>query len=143
MQDILACSSFKFYYPDHSKANNISFLLMDNFFRLMRHLLNQPMIMSSNNRLLINTWSLMALIMACCLSGGMLSSLNFKPMKNINSIDELVKSNLTIVNYNESWIWYVYDAEWRHNTQLDTNFRRIKNRLEFFSRDLFYQEAIL
>ena len=117
--------------------------LLDYFFGLMRHLLNQAMDMTSNNALLINIWSFMALILTCCLSGGILTSLMFKPLKNINSIDELVESNLTIVNYNESSIWYVYDNEKKYKMPLDNNLRRIKNNLEFFDRNLFYQDVYL
>ena len=133
---------FNITFIDNSNLNYRRFLFVDNFFRLMRHLLNQQMIMSSNYFLLINIWSLMALILSSCLSGGILSSLMFKTMKNINTIDELVQSNLTIINYNESWIWYTYDAEHRHNIKLDDNLRRIKNKLEYFSRDLFYNEVV-
>ena len=84
----------------------------------------------------------MALILSSCLSEGILSSLMFKPMKNINTIDELVQSNLTIVNYNHSWTWNVYLNQKIFRMSIDNNMRRIKDRLEYFSPDKFDDEVV-
>ena len=111
------------------------------FFSLLRPLLNQTMGKISNQKLLTIIWSFMALTITTCFSGGILTSVVFREQKNINSFDEMIDSNLTVLTYNNSWVWSQYENVLLWNKSLDEKFERLTPRLKFFPRSLLYEEV--
>ena len=107
------------------------------FYNILRHLLNQSMRKELRERLLINIWSLMALTITACFSGGILTSVVFREQKNINSFDEMIDSNLTVLTYNNSWIWSQYENVLLWNQPLDERLKRLSPRIKFFQGVFF------
>ena len=93
------------------------------YFGTIRHLFGQATI---NNNFLNNIWSFMCLVLVFCISSGILSSIVIQDVRHINSIDEIIESNLDIYGYNNSWIYYKY----KYN-DLDNYMRQIEPRLKF------------
>ena len=62
--------------------------------------------------------------------------------KPINSINELIDSNLTYVSRNDSWLWWQIETERRWKVPLDNNLRKIGSRLQFISDEEFNQNVI-
>ena len=111
------------------------------FFVLGRHLLNQPLKRVTSESLLTNIWSFMAFIITVCFSGGILRSIVFREQKNINTFDEMIDSNLTVLTYNNSFVWSQYDSVRNYKQTLDENLKRLKQRLKYFPRDLLFNEV--
>ena len=91
--------------------------------------------------LLTNVWSLMAFILTVCFSGGVLTSVMFREQKNINTFDEMIDSNLTVLAYNNSWVWRQYENLLIYKQSPDENLKRLKPRLKFFPREFLYNEV--
>jgi hypothetical protein len=62
---------------------------------------------NKNETLLINMWSFASMILISIFSGNFLSSLVNQDLKNIESFQELVNSNLTIISGNSSYFQYI------------------------------------
>ena len=106
------------------------------YLQVFRHLLNQAMYKSSSESTLLVAWSFMAMIITCCFSGIFVSLLVIPVETKIDTIDELVASNLKIYNINESWIWHrlgVY-AKYK-NVQVDPDIAKIKSRIQFLDEN--------
>ena len=61
--------------------------------------------------------------------------------KPINSINELIDSNLSYVAINDSWLWWNIENEKRWNESLDNNLRKIASRLQFISEEQLNQNV--
>jgi predicted signal transduction protein with EAL and GGDEF domain len=65
----------------------------------------------SSNNLLLTIWAFISIVIISCFSGNILSSIVNQDMTSINSFEELVNSNLTIIggkyahfeNFDKSW----------------------------------------
>ena len=103
------------------------------YFEIMRYLVNQG-IDRLNKNLLILTWSLIALVITGCLSGIIYSLIVIPQNANINSIDELVQTNLEILSNNNSWIWYQLHGETEWGATIDKELAKIKTRIKFIDQ---------
>ena len=92
-------------------------------------------------RLLPIIWSFMALIITACFSGGILRAVMFREQKNINTFDEMMDSNLTVLAYNNSFVWTQYYSAMIYNHSLAENLKRLKPRLKYFPRELLYNRV--
>ena len=101
---------------------------VESYFETSRHLFGESKSISSKDNFLTNIWAFMSLILVSCLSSGILSSIVIQDVRHINTIDEIIASNLDIYGYNNSWIYYKY----KYN-DLDKHMRRIMPRLKFMS----------
>ena len=101
------------------------------YFQVIRHLLNQSTDRQSNQSLLINLWSFSALVITTCFCGIVVSLLVIKEVKKINTIDELVESNLKIYSNNDSWIWWQIHNNLRYNNTIDTELAKIAPGIDF------------
>ena len=107
------------------------------FFNLIRHIVNQGL---NEKDLLTTIWSLNVLILSSCISAGILSSLVDREVKNINTIEELIDSDLTVLISNKSFLWWNF----RHKRNSMRNYLKILNdlnRIAFFdekSNDIQY-----
>lgn len=73
-------------------------------FQMIQILLNQGIRL--NNCLLLNLWSLIAVIFISCFSGLILSSLLIMNTKSINTFEELMSSDMRIICFNNTYSYY-------------------------------------
>lgn len=81
------------------------------FLKIIGTLLNQGF--KDRTKFYLNIWSLMTIVLIPCYSASILSSLLFQPMKTINTFEELVVSNLSLVTGNYSALYYLH--QWPGN----------------------------
>jgi len=87
---------------------NLSFTNIGNtLFNVSRILLNQGYRYSGNSNFLFSMWSLILITLISCFSGNIYSSIINKNIIVINDLNELIKTNLTIVSANHSMIYYM------------------------------------
>jgi len=72
-----------------------------------RILLNQGYRYSGNSNFLFSMWSLISITLISCFSGKIYSSIINKNIIVINDLNELIKTNLTIISHNHSMIYYM------------------------------------
>ena len=113
-------------------------LLIENYFHVIRHLLNQSTNSTSNDNLLMRVWSPMAMILTMCFAGGILNRIIIPEHYNINSFDEMVDSGLKVFTDNDSWVWYEfrnYEKKWKK--ELDEKINKIYPRIDYIGRNEF------
>jgi len=66
--------------------------------------------------LLVNLWSFISMILVFCFSGGILSSIVTQGIKTINTFDEMIDSNLTIVSGN--WTNIFFSIQYKKDKKL-------------------------
>ena len=71
------------------------------------------------------------MIIACCFSGIALTLLAFPESRKIDNINDLVNTNMRILCYNDSWIWWKFEDRRLYRLPLPENVDKIKNRIEF------------
>ena len=82
-------------------------------------------------------WSIMALIITSCFSGGILNILIVPEFKNINSFEEMVDSGLKIYVYNGSMLFAKFNNKRVMNMKLDDKLSKIETRLDSMTSDEF------
>ena len=73
----------------------------------------------------------MAGILTICFAGIVVSYLIISEQVKVNSIDEIVNSQIEIYNNNNSWIYYQLDNNLRWNNPIDKDLAKIRSRLKF------------
>ena len=104
------------------------------FFAVIRLLVNQAEKSASSKNLVFNIWLFIALIIASCFSAGILRSMLDHEHKPINTVEELLKTNMTAITVNDSWIYWQYEMETKWNVSLDANLEGIKSKLRFVTQ---------
>ena len=113
--------------------------MIENYFQVMRHLLNQSMNskFQNNDNLLIIIWSLMAVILTSCFSGLILNKIIIPEYLTINSFEELIDLGLKVYTTNDSWVWWQmksYDQDW--SKQLDEKIHSdLYPRIDYITRE--------
>ena len=123
---------------DGSKISTRSF--GEIYFQIIRYLVIQQ----ENNRkkiILLTIWSSSAMILTNVFSSGVLTSLMFQEETHFNSLDELFSANVTLLNYNNSWIWYQFDNHLKYGSPLDDNLDQLKKKLNFLTREMIDSEV--
>ena len=82
------------------------------------------------------------MILTNVFSSGVLTSLMFQEEKHFDSLDELFSTNITLLNYNNSWIWYQFDNNLKYGSPLDDNLDQLKKKLNFLPREMIDSEVI-
>ena len=78
-------------------------------FDIFRHLVNQSLLkVESNPNIVTNLWSFSALISTACFSAGILSSILNVEHNCINSVVELMHTDMNAFIFNDSEIWHFY-----------------------------------
>jgi predicted PurR-regulated permease PerM len=95
-------------------------------FFIIRYLLNQGK--TAKNELLIILWAFVAFIIISCLSAGILSTIVAQEEKTINTFEELIDSNLTIISGNGSLIYWIMKYI---DSNSNTKFQQLENRIKF------------
>ena len=97
------------------------------FLRICAKLLNQGF--HETEILLINIWSIMAVVLVSYFSSNIRSALIYQPMKTINNFDELIESNLSLMTGSYGYI--------KHAIQLHPNdsikLYKMKGRINYFN----------
>jgi len=88
-------------------------------------LVNQGRTFSSGS--LIKLWALMAIIFAVSFSMGIFSSLVTQEFKTIDTFQEMIDSNLTIMSGNNSFVYWGIA-----NPENDKKFLQLKPKIKFF-----------
>ena len=134
-----SCLIFLASWNDHGNS------LIDIYFDVFRHLLNQSIYKAFKRTLLLGLWSFIALVLTSCFSGKFLSSTVIQNYFKINNIDELVNSELTIFDANLSWIWWQYDVEDNpgstRDKELPHDLVRIRSQIKYDSQELIYTKV--
>ncbi len=94
-------------------------------FFIIRYLLNQGN--SAKNDLLIILWAFVAFLITSCLSAGILSTIVAQEKKTINTFEELIDTNLTIISGNNSFVYWKI----KYIDSNDMKFQQLANRIKF------------
>lgn len=79
---------------------------------------------------LVNLWALISVIFVSCFSGGILSSILVRDMKAINTFEDLISSDVRIICFNNTFIYYgiKYADNWNDDK---LKWLRDSNRVEY------------
>ena len=89
-----------------------------------------------NDSLLMQMWSLTALVITASFSGGILNKIITPDTYSINTFEEMIGSGLKIYTYNSSWVWYEFrDYQKGYTEKLDKKFSLLKSRINFITND--------
>ncbi len=98
----------------------------DAFIETGRYLINQAT--NKNVSFLTNVWGLVSVIFVSCFSGGIYTSIVYKDMKTINTYEEMLKSNLTLIGGDNSYLFH--SIKWVHHNHY-IKFIELKPRVKF------------
>ena len=87
-------------------------------------------------------WAFMSMLLVFCFSGEILRYILLRDEIKINSMEELFDSNLTIINNNDSWIWWQIENEWHWGKPLDKNLEHLKSRAIFVPKDVLNSQVM-
>ena len=117
---------------------------MDSILIVFRCLVNQCENHCQNNNLIILAWLFTAFIILVFFSGGVHESIVNNDNSKIDSMDDLIASNLTAFITNNSWLHSVFDGVTKYNNTLDQYLMGIERKVKFLDRDeVFYKEVYL
>ena len=83
----------------------------------------------------------MALILAFCFSGGILSKIISPEKRVINTFEEIINSGLKVYNNNDSWIWHQFNnnrngiGTVQRINKLDNKMIEIEPQIDFINKD--------
>ena len=117
-------------FKDYSKKISLNSLI-GNYFQVIRHLLNQSTNSTSNDNLLMRVWLPMAMILALCFSGCILSKIISPEKRVINTFEEMINSGLKVYTNNYSWIWWQFSHRNKYNAKLDYKLSMIEGQVDF------------
>ena len=84
------------------------------------------------NKMLVTVWSVSALVLTSCFSGGVLESIVNRRQTSLNTIEDVVNAkNISIAITENSWIWWQFEGRKRWNVPLDDNMIAIKHLIKF------------
>ena len=88
--------------------------------------------------MLITVWSVSALVLTTCFSGGVLESIVNRRQTSIDNIEDLVNKNISITIRDNSWIHWQFKAaaEKKWKQPLDNNMLPIKHLVKFVDHHL-------
>ena len=127
-----------YFITDGSKISTRSFGAV--YFQIVRHLVKQQEV-NRKKIILLTLWSSIAMILTNVFSSSVLTSLMFQEEKHFNSLDELFSSNVTLLHYNNSWIWYQFEKNLKKGFPLDYNLGQLKMKLNFLPREMIDTEV--
>jgi len=108
-------------------SRNTSFWdIGDMIFEIIRYLLNQAT--AKNIYLLTNLWALASVVILSLFSGAIYTSIVNKEMKTINTYEELINSNITLVSGNDSFLYH--SIKWVHHNKY-SKFIQLKPKVQF------------
>ncbi len=70
--------------------------------------------------------------------GGILTAIVFMEQKYINSFEDLINSNLSVLTHNNSWLWYQFKGETDYNNPVKGYLAKIKSRMKYVTADTLY-----
>ena len=98
----------------------------------------------SNEDSLFTFWSFMFLIITISFCGGVLSSIVTKQYLSINSIQELINSDKSLITTKGSWIWWKYEAKNKHMEEItDPLLLALEPRLKTITNEAFEDKVLL
>ena len=112
-------------------------------FELFGQLLKQTSYRKLEKNVIMTIWSVAALILSSCFSGGILRSMVHREQTSIDTLDELISSNLSVVILENSWLWWQYEKQRRWNVPLEYYMSAIKPRLVSVPLDKFNNDKVL
>ena len=109
---------------------------------IIRDLVQQGGGRTSHISYLMYIWSLSALILSSIFSGAILEFIVNRKEMAINSLDDLIHSNLSVVTHEYSWLWWQFEKEKRWNVSLDYYLSALKDRLVSVPQHLFDNDKV-
>ena len=106
-------------------------------FGILGQLLKQTSDRTLQKRFIFDVWSFAALVLSSCLSGAILGAIVNRKEISINSLQDLVTSEMSISIPENSWLWWQYETERRWNISLDYYLNVIKHRVLSVPSDSF------
>ena len=79
----------------------------------------------------MSLWSFISLSIIACFAGRILCLIIIGEHKNINSIQELIESDMSIQVYNKSWLWHQFNNKKEWSNTLDDSLAKIESRINF------------
>jgi hypothetical protein len=73
----------------------------------------------------------MAMILALCFSGGILSKIISPEERVINTFEEMINSGLKVYTNNYSWIWWQFSHRNKYNAKLDYKLSKVEPLIDF------------
>ena len=98
-------------------------------FEMIAQLLRQANDRTVQKSLVFNVWSFKALVLSSCFSGAILGAVVNRKQDAIDSIEDLISSNMSAVILEDSWLWWLFEGARRGNHPLDRHMKAIKPRL--------------
>ena len=82
--------------------------------------MNEPISNANAKRNFLTTlWAYMALVLSSCLCAGIFTAATHREWIYVNSLDDLVHSNMNVVVANDSHVWHLFNAKFKLNVTLD------------------------
>ena len=87
-----------------------------------------------NQTILITVWSVSALVLTSCFSGGVLQSIVNRGQTKIDSIEDMINAkNMSAAMRHNSWLWCEFEAKIQWKKPLDSNLKAIEPMVKTFS----------
>ena len=81
-----------------------------------------------NKTVLITVWSVTALVLTSCFSGGVLQSIVNRRQTSLDTIEDVVNAkNISVAIRDNTWIWWQFHSNKKWNASLDNNMLAIKH----------------
>ena len=111
--------------------------MLDTLFEILKYILHECSSNWHKKNIVIGVWSLACLVLTACFSGGILRFIVNRRHTTIDSIDELVQHNWTIVTDEFSWLNWQNKAakDLKRNASLDHNLNAIRIKLNSSRRN--------
>ena len=105
------------------------------YFQVIRHLVAQPLDDLLKRNLLMTLWSFISLVIITSFSSKILSLLVVPETKLINTIDELVESQMDVYTHNNSMVYWQLKGFYDSNYTIDNWLAQIKQKFKFIGWD--------
>ena len=80
------------------------------------------------NKTLVTIWSVSALVLTSCFSGGVLESIVNRSHTSLNTIEDVVNAkNISVAVRENSWIWWQFESYRIYKDPLDNNMLAIQH----------------
>ena len=128
-------------FPAKSRLNSkfVGFqTLIDNYYHIIRPLLRQPLIVKSN-RIILITWSFIALVLVSSFSGSILSFTIVKEKYPVDSIEDLIKLKdiyPEIIAEKNSRVFWEFKANLLWNIKLNFKMDKIIDRMKYITSNV-------
>ena len=101
--------------------------------QILGHIFKQSNDKNLKKTILITVWSVSALVLTSCFSGGVLQSIVNRRTTSLDTIEDLVNKNITIAIRYKTWVWWNFNNNRKYKIGLDNNMIAIKHLVKGFN----------